>query len=161
MILSKKVLSIKNVLALTVVGSLATYGLISACYDIKNAQVPQPLNQQVYHDTIIKESVNLVFYKKGCPYCEAGKKAVADATKTDEHNTFFIDVTQVEGKAIAHKYGVTKAASLVTIRNGSSKIWLYAKQTKDGKFIADSETIHNALESKENNVTEHSTNHSE
>lgn len=89
---------------------------------------------EVYVDVAIKKNVNLVFYRKGCPYCEKGKAAVIDAAKTSEHPTFYIDVTSESGQVLVKQYHVKKAATLVQLRNGHVKQWAYAMKDSDGNY---------------------------
>lgn len=48
------------------------------------------------------------------------------------------------------KYQVKKAASLVTIRDGRSQLYLYATKDKQGKITADEKTIEEALDDSKN-----------
>ena len=48
------------------------------------------------------------------------------------------------------KYQVKKAASLVTIRDGQSQLYLYAAKGKQGKITADEKTIEEALDDSKN-----------
>lgn len=81
-----------------------------------------------------KEYVNLVFYKRGCPYCKAGKQAVISEAKKSVITSYFVDVETKEGKLLAKKYSVGYAPSLVVIRAGKSKVYLYAGD-KDNKKV--------------------------
>lgn len=55
------------------------------------------LTEQVYVDAAVNQNVNLVFYKRGCPYCEVGKKAVINAAGKNQFPTFYIDVESEDG----------------------------------------------------------------
>ena len=39
------------------------------------------LTEQVYVDAVINQNANLVFYRHGCPYCQAGKKPLSQRLK--------------------------------------------------------------------------------
>ncbi|MFC3928823.1 thioredoxin [Streptococcus caprae] len=104
------------------------------------------LTEQVYVDVVVNKNANLVFYKTGCPYCEKGKKAVIETAEKSSYPTFYIDVESEDGQALVKKYQVEKAASLVTIRDGQSQLYLYAAKDKQGKITADKKTIKEALD---------------
>lgn len=108
------------------------------------------LTEQVYVDVAVNQNANLVFYKTGCPYCEKGKKAVIEATEKSSYPTFYIDVESEAGQALVKKYHVEKAATLITIREGESKLYLYAIKDKKGKIIADEKSIKEALHDTKN-----------
>ncbi len=108
------------------------------------------LTQKEYTSAVIDENVNLVFYKVGCPYCQAGKKAVITTAEKSAYPTFYINVESEEGQVLVKKYQVKKAASLVTIRNGQSHLYLYAAKDKQGKITADEKTIKEALDDSKN-----------
>ncbi|MDQ8821256.1 thioredoxin [Streptococcus ruminantium] len=108
------------------------------------------LTEQVYVDVTINQNTNLVFYRHGCPYCEKGKKAVIKVAENSPYPTFYIDVESEDGQALVKKYQVEKAATLITIREGESKLYLYATKDKKGKIIADENTIKGALNDTKN-----------
>lgn len=95
---------------------------------------PKSLTQKEYVNTVIKQDVNLVFYKRGCPYCKAGKQAVILEAKKSKQTTYFVDVETAEGKELVKKYNVDYAPSIVAIRQGKSNVYLYAGN-KDGKKV--------------------------
>ncbi|VTS24330.1 thioredoxin/glutaredoxin [Streptococcus pseudoporcinus] len=104
------------------------------------------LTEQVYVDAAVNQNVNLVFYKRGCPYCEAGKKAVINAAEMNQFPTFYIDVESEDGQVLVKKYQVEKAATLITLRKGKSQLYHYAAKDKQGKITADEKTIKDALD---------------
>lgn len=108
------------------------------------------LTEQVYVDAVINQNANLVFYRHGCPYCQAGKKAVITTAEKSAYPTFYINVESEEGQVIVKKYQVKKAASLVTIRDGQYQLYLYAVKDKQGKITADEKTIEEALDDSKN-----------
>ena len=108
------------------------------------------LTEQVYVDVVVIQNTNLVFYKTGCPYCEKGKKAVIEAAEKSSYPTFYIDVETEDGQNLVKKYQVEKAATLITIREGESKLHLYATKDKKGKIIADEKNIKEALHDTKN-----------
>ncbi|MFD3059865.1 thioredoxin [Streptococcus agalactiae] len=103
------------------------------------------LTEQVYVDAVINQNANLVFYRHGCPYCEKGKRAVIEATEKSAYPTFYIDVESADGQVLVKKYQVEKAATLVTIRDGKFKLFLYATKDKAGKIRSDKKAIKEAL----------------
>ncbi|WP_449453570.1 thioredoxin [Streptococcus suis] len=106
------------------------------------------LTEQVYVDAAVNQNVNLVFYKKGCPYCENGKIAVIDAAEKSHYPTFYIDVESADGQVLVKKYQVEKAATLITLREGKSQLYHYAAKDKNGQIIANQETIKEILNDK-------------
>jgi len=88
------------------------------------------LTEQVYVDAVINQNANLVFYRHGCPYCQAGKKAVITTAERSAYPTFYINVESEEGQVLVKKYQVEKAATLVSIRDGQAKIIPYATKKK-------------------------------
>ena len=52
------------------------------------------LTQKEYQNTVLDQNVNLVFYKKDCPYCQVGKSVVVEAAnKRFFIHTFYIDTS--------------------------------------------------------------------
>lgn len=103
------------------------------------------LTADVYVDTAINQNVNLVFYKTGCPYCKAGKKAVVTAAKENAYSTFYINVDSNKGQQLVKQYQVEKAATIITLRDGESQLYLYAKKTQSGKITANTKNIKEAF----------------
>ncbi|MFS5460076.1 thioredoxin [Streptococcus agalactiae] len=103
------------------------------------------LTGQVYVDAAVNQNVNLVFYRNGCPYCKAGKEAVINSAEKSSYPTFYIDVESEDGQILVEKYHVDKAATLVTIRDGKSKLYHYATKDKDGQIVADQNSVKEAL----------------
>lgn len=92
------------------------------------------LTGQVYVDAAVNQNVNLVFYKRDCPYCEVGKKAVINAAGKNQFPTFYIDVESEDGQDLVKKYQVEKAAMIVQIRGGRSKRVTYAVKDRYGHY---------------------------
>ncbi|MDT9519950.1 thioredoxin [Streptococcus mutans] len=105
------------------------------------------LTEQIYVDTTVHQQVNLVFYKVGCPYCQAGKGAVISAAEKSTYPTFYINVDSKAGQVLVKKYGVEKAATIVQIRDGKAQLFLYAT-VKNGEKIADRTQIATAFDEK-------------
>ena len=79
------------------------------------------LTQKEYQNTVLDQNVNLVFYKKDCPYCQVGKSVVVDAANKGSYPTFYIDTQTEEGQKLVEKYQVEKAATIIKIRKGKIK----------------------------------------
>lgn len=126
------------ILLLIVIGTIDMIQKQTISYD-------QHLTADVYMNTAIDQNVNLVFYKTGCPYCQAGKKAVVIAAKDSPYPTFYIDVDSDKGQQLVKQYQVDKAATIITLRNGQSHCYRYAKKTKAGKITANTKTIEEAF----------------
>lgn len=139
--MSKKIIALITsaiILLLTVVGVSFVFQKHALDYD-------RHLTADVYVDTAINQNVNLVFYKTGCPYCQAGKKAVVTTAKESAYPTFYIDVDSDKGQQLVKQYQVEKAATIITLRAGESQHYLYAKKTQKGKIIANTKTIEEAF----------------
>lgn len=108
------------------------------------------LTEQVYVDAAVNQDVNLVFYKRGCPYCEKGKTAVIEASKKSVYPTFYIDVESEAGQVLVKKYQIQKAATLVTLRDGKPQLYLYAAKDRKGNIKADKTAIKEALNDSKN-----------
>lgn len=85
-------------------------------YDYYSSDYHSDLTAKVYNDTV-NEDVNIVFYKKGCPYCEA---------KQSDVTTFYVEVNSTDGQALTSRFDVVKAPTIVTIRNGAITLDYYA-----------------------------------
>ncbi|WP_069986521.1 thioredoxin [Streptococcus agalactiae] len=127
------------VILFTVIGIQTTW----STYVVKDYN--KHLTEQVYVDAAVNQNVNLVFYRNGCPYCKAGKKAVINSAEKSSYPTFYIDVESEDGQILIEKYHVDKAATLVTIRDGKFELFLYATKDKAGKIRADKKAIKEAL----------------
>lgn len=101
------------------------------------------LTQKEYQNTVLDQNVNLVFYRKDCPYCQVGKSV--DAANKGSYPTFYIDIQTEEGQKLVEKYQVEKAATIVKIRNGKIKKYLYASRDSEEKIVADEKAIQEAL----------------
>lgn len=111
----------------------------------ENNDYPKYLTQKEYVNTVIKKDMNLVFYKRTCPYCKVGKKAVISEAKKSAITSYFVDVETKEGKLLAKKYSVEYAPSIVVIREGKSKVYLYAGD-KDNKKVVFYDVIKDVFE---------------
>ena len=103
------------------------------------------LTQKQYNDVVLKQNVQLVFYKKTCPYCRAAKNAVIKAASKSDYPTFYINIQTKEGQKLVHQYDVNKAATVVSIRKGVIKSYLYAKKNNKGDFTANKQAIKEAF----------------
>lgn len=103
------------------------------------------LTQKEYQDTVLDQNVNLVFYKKDCPYCQVGKSAVVDAANKGSYPTFYINTQTEEGQKLVEKYQVEKAATIIKIRKGKIKKYLYASRNSEEKIVADEKSIQEAI----------------
>lgn len=103
------------------------------------------LTEQVYVDAAVNQNANLIFYKKGCPYCEKGKIAVIDAAEKSSYPTFYINVESEDGQVLVKKYQVDHAASIIKIRDGKSTLYQYAIKKKLGQIEANQVTIKEAM----------------
>ena len=77
------------------------------------------------------ENYNIIFYKKGCPYCKAAKKDILTYQKDSKYITFFIDADSKVGRNLVSAYSVRKAATGITFRKGRVNRYLYARKVGD------------------------------
>lgn len=103
------------------------------------------LTQKEYQNTVLDQNVNLVFYKKNCPYCQVGKSVVEDAANKGSYPTFYIDTQTEEGQKLVEKYQVENAATIIKIRKGKIKKYLYASRDSEEKIVADEKVIQEAI----------------
>nr|WP_239668892.1 thioredoxin domain-containing protein [Streptococcus pseudopneumoniae] len=103
------------------------------------------LTQKEYQNTVLDQNVNLVFYRKDCPYCQVGKSVVVDAANKGSYPTFYIDIQTEEGQKLVEKYQVEKAATIIKIRKGKIKKYLYASRDSEETIVADEKAIQEAL----------------
>ena len=103
------------------------------------------LTQKEYQNTVLDQNVNLVFYKKDCPYCQVGKSVVVDAANKGSYPTFYIDTQTEEGQKLVEKYQIEKAATIIKIRKGKIKKYLYASRDSEEKIVADEKSIQEAI----------------
>ena len=128
-----------GILFFTVVGIQTTW----TEYVVKDYD--KHLTEQVFVDAAVHQNANLVFYKKGCPYCENSKQAIIGVTEKSTYPTFYIDVESEDGQVLVKKYQVEKAATIVKIREGQSETFIYAVKDDKGQISANTETIEEAL----------------
>lgn len=108
-------------------------------------QYDSHLTQKQYNDVVFEQNVQLVFYKKSCPYCRAGKNTVIEIANKSPYPTFYINIKTKEGQKLVHQYEVKKAATVVSIRNRIRRYYLYAKKDNKGHFIANKQEIKEAF----------------
>lgn len=100
---------------------------------------------------IVKDgNYNIVCYKKGCPYCENSKKTVLEAYKKSHTTTFFVDVDSRYGKEIIKKYNITKAASIIVVRDNFAKVSRYALKDVNGHIGPNQSKIKEAFNDSKN-----------
>ncbi|WP_303267602.1 thioredoxin family protein [Streptococcus vestibularis] len=144
----KKGLELLSLFVMTLLCLCGLSVMIYGGYQLYQEVIPQysqELTEGSYRDAVVSQNVNLVFYRKNCPYCQAGKSAVIEAAKNVQHTTFYINVETKDGQELVKRYDVFKAATMVVIREGKAKSYRYAKKTKDGRYVADLKQIEEAL----------------
>lgn len=101
-------------------------------------------NEQKFKTLNINNDVNLVFYKKACPYCKAGKSEIVKNIKSSKVNSYVINVDTKDGEDLAHKYNVQYAPTIVSIRGSKVSSFLYADD-EDGKIVVRKNKIKEAF----------------
>lgn len=109
-------------------------------YDYYSSDYHSDLTAKVYNDTV-NENINIVFYKKGCPYCEAGMSKIKSEAKQSDMTTFYVDVESEDGNTLVDYFNIEKAASIVKIRDGKSTLNYYAYDDKNGDIAVNNEYI--------------------
>lgn len=94
--------------------------------------------------SIDNEDMTVVFYKKSCPYCKAGKQAVIEAGRSSDLPVFYVDVETAEGQELVSRYVIQKPATVLKIRSGLVKSYFYAKKV-DGKIVVDKKAVKEAF----------------
>lgn len=140
----KKILKIVDLMISLIILIVTVAGVVFV-FQNRALDYDRHLTADVYVDTAINQNVNLVFYKTGCPYCQAGKQAVVTAAKENAYPTFYIDVESDKGQQLVKQYQVEKAATIITLRDGESQLYLYAKKTQAGKITANTKNIKEAF----------------
>ncbi|HHK2028080.1 TPA: thioredoxin, partial [Streptococcus pyogenes] len=87
-----------GVLLLSPVILLIMWGYVSSNQDDGR------LTQKQYYETVVNQTVNLVFYKKSCPYCKVAKKEIATQAKDSQVITYYVDTSTGEGQKLVKKY---------------------------------------------------------
>ena len=133
----KYLLSIIVILVMTIIVLLPIYSnnkFYQNTYETNN----------VSRKMVEKSSYNLVFWKKGCPYCEAGLKAVKDKDKDTKIETMYIDTQSKLGKELTAIYGIKRASTIVKVRNDRSTLLEYATKINN-KIVSDDSNIEKAF----------------
>ena len=137
-------LAVGAILVILVV-SLAVLGVYRVYKDHFILDYDPHFTQKEYQNTVLDQNVNLVFYKKDCPYCQVGKSVVVEAANKGSYPTFYIDTQTEEGQKLVEKYQVEKAPTIIKIRKGKIKKYLYASRDSEEKIVADEKGIQEAI----------------
>lgn len=113
--------------------------LIIGSYIVNNQDNSQ-LTQKQYYETVVKQTVNLVFYKRSCPYCKIAKKEIVTQAKDSPIVTYYVDIDTKEGKKLVQQYHVKSAPTIVLIRKGHVQSFLYARD-RGNKVVVEKEKI--------------------
>lgn len=109
-------------------------------YDYYSSDYHSDLTAKVYNDTV-NENINIVFYKKGCPYCEAGMSKIKSEAKDSDVTTFYVDVESEDGQVLVSRFDIVKAPAIVMIRDGKSTLDYYAYDDKNGDIAVNDKYI--------------------
>lgn len=90
------------------------------------------------------DNMVIVFYKRSCPYCQAGKKDVIRAGKKSALPVFYVDVETNEGKILVSRYGIKHASTLMRLREGAVTYYSYAKKI-NSRIVSDRKMIDEAF----------------
>ena len=128
--------------------SLITLGLvvpIKIGYDYYFSNYHSELTGKVYNDTV-HENINIVFYKKGCPYCETGISKIKQRARKSNVTTFYVDVDSTDGQVLTARFDVLKASTIVKIRDGAITLDYYAYDGEDGEITINDKYIEDVFE---------------
>ena len=125
-----------------VVLSFAGIGMKTVWQETIHLDYPNQLTAKSYQHLVEDGNFNLIFFKRGCPMCQAGKQAVLKASQNSPYPSVMVDVETKEGQVLVKQYGVTKAASLVLSRKHQIQQYRYVIKRHDGKFIPNQEALH-------------------
>lgn len=128
----------KTIISLVVVISLLVPAKIG--YDYYSSDYHSELTAKVYNDTV-NENINIVFYKKGCPYCEAGMSKIKSEAKQSDVTTFYVDVESEDGQTLTSRFDVEKASAIVKVRDGKSTLDYYAYDDNNGDIAVNDKYI--------------------
>lgn len=134
----KTVTKKKVIIVLTIALGLLVPAKIG--YDYYSNDYHSELTAKVYNDTV-NENINIVFYKKGCPYCEAGMSKIKSEAKDSDVTTFYVDVESEDGQVLTSRFDVEKAPAIVMIRNGKSTLDYYAYDGSNGDITVNEDYI--------------------
>ncbi|MDK7293430.1 thioredoxin domain-containing protein [Streptococcus pasteurianus] len=109
-------------------------------YDYYSSDYHSDLTAKAYND-MVNENINIVFYKKGCPYCEAGMSKIKSEAKQSDVTTFYVDVDSTDGQALTSRFDVIKAPTIVMIRDGAITLDYYTYDDKNGDIAVNDKYI--------------------
>jgi len=109
-------------------------------YDYYSSDYHSELTAKAYNDTV-NENINIVFYKKGCPYCEAGMSKIKSEAKQSDVTTFYVDVESEDGQVLTSRFDVEKAPAIVKVRDGKSTLDYYAYDDNNGDIAVNDKYI--------------------
>lgn len=135
----KKIVNRKKIILVLLIAS----GLLVSLkigYDYYSSDYHSELTAKAYNDTV-NENVNIVFYKKGCPYCQAGMSKIKSEAKQSDVTTFYVDTDSTDGQVLTSCFSVTKASTILKIRNGKSTLNYYAYDDKNGDIAVNDKYI--------------------
>lgn len=135
----KKIVNRKKIILVLLIAS----GLLVSLkigYDYYSSDYHSELTAKAYNDTV-NENVNIVFYKKGCPYCQAGMSKIKSEAKQSDVTTFYVDTDSTDGQVLTSCFSVTKASTILKIRNGKLTLNYYAYDDKNGDIAVNDKYI--------------------
>ncbi|MEY8538296.1 glutaredoxin family protein [Lactococcus muris] len=130
--------------------------VIVACFGISRIIVPKNLIetpnvlQKLNESEKTNQKVILVFFKEGCPYCEAAKTEIEEAKKQADFPVFYVNTESKQGQQLKKRYGLQYASSLVIIQKQNNYISTeavisYADKNDRGQYIPLTENIKKAF----------------
>lgn len=137
-----KVIKLSSLIVIVVaVLSFAGLGVKTFWQETVDLDYPSHLTAKSYQQLVETGDFNLVFFKRGCPMCQAGKQAVLKASQNSPYPSVMVDVETDEGQVLVKQYVVTKAASLVLSRDHHIQQYRYVIKAHDGKFLPNQEAL--------------------
>ncbi|WP_407350326.1 hypothetical protein VNN41_09790 [Lactococcus garvieae] len=128
-----------------------------------------PKIEQVFENTVAEEFA-VVFYKEGCPYCEAAQEEVTETARQAPFPVYYVDTESAMGKKLISVTHIKYASTIVVFRTSQNEgktihqllfsesgerkekfsftRWSYADK-KEGTYVPLTENIKAALNPKE------------
>lgn len=103
-------------------------------------------------DDISEDKIQMyVFYKVGCPYCNAAhpviKKKIEFLPRELQNEVHYVNTESPAGQYLIYKYGVKKAATIVIDDKTGNKVQKFSEASKiKGKFSPNQTSIQSAFE---------------
>ncbi|WP_270243490.1 thioredoxin family protein [Lactococcus lactis] len=121
-----------RILILSITIALVTAGG-SYFYSRSHTMKETPHLMQKLEDNDSKKEV-LVFFRPGCPYCEAGQEKIKEISKKTKVPVYYVNTRSEIGKVLVKNFDLKYASTLTVIDSGHFKNIAYADKI-NGKIV--------------------------